>query len=208
MIKSCKECMEGAPYNYCCKIECGQHEFCRGCKYTPRHKCYHEASSPITDNDDKLLDVLKSGGDLKDIVIDWSKTRHLEPVIDWSKTRHLEPVVDWSKARHLEPVVDWSKARHLEPVVDWSKARPLPPVTDKTDEKDLIPIERVLDDMCSDISGVSSAARDYYRMNYATEEEKIEMDKEDRIVNKFTAIALIIPAVMIITIVFNRLFFN
>ena len=60
--------------------------------------------------------------------------------------------------------------------------------------------------MCSDISGVSSAARDYYRMKYATEEEKIEMDKEDRIVNKFTAIALIIPAVMIITIIFNRLF--
>ena len=26
--------------------------------------------------------------------------------------------------------------------------------------------------MCSDISGVSSAARDYYRMKYATEEEK------------------------------------
>lgn len=169
MIKSCKECMEGAPYNYCCKIECGQHEFCRGCKYIPRHKCYHEASSPITDNDDKLLDVLKSGGDLKDTII------------------------------------DWSKARPLEPVVDWSKARPLPPVTDKTD---LIPIERVLDDMCSDTSGVSSAARDYYRMNYATEEEKIEMDKEDRIVNKLTAFALIIPAVMIITIIFNRLFFN
>lgn len=169
MIKSCKECMEGAPYNYCCKIECGQHEFCRGCKYTPRHKCYHEASSPITDNDDKLLDVLKSGGDLKDTVI------------------------------------DWNKARPLEPVVDWSKARPLPPVTDKTD---LIPIERVLDDMCSDTSGVSSAARDYYRMNYTTEEEKIEMDKEDRIVNKLTAFALIIPAVMIITIIFNRLFFN
>lgn len=169
MIKSCKECMEGAPYNYCCKIECGQYEFCRGCKYIPRHKCYHEASSPITDNDDKLLDVLKSGGDLKDTVI------------------------------------DWSKARPLEPVVDWSKARPLPPVTDKPD---LIPIEKVLDDMCSDISGVSSAARDYYRMNYATEKEKIEMDKEDRIVNKLTAFALIIPAVMIITIIFNRLFFN
>ena len=60
--------------------------------------------------------------------------------------------------------------------------------------------------MPSDISGVSSAARDYYRMKYATEEEKIEMDKEDRIVNKFTAIALIISAVMIITIIFNRLF--
>ena len=62
--------------------------------------------------------------------------------------------------------------------------------------------------MCSDISGVSSAARDYYRMNYATEEEKIEMDKEDRIVNKLTAIGLIIPAVMIITTIFYRLFLN
>ena len=29
--------------------------------------------------------------------------------------------------------------------------------------------------MCSDISGVSSAARDYYRMKYATEDEKEEI---------------------------------
>ena len=101
MIKSCKECMEGAPYNYCCKIECGQHEFCRGCKYTPRHKCYHEASSPITDNDDKLLDVLKSGGDLKDTVIDWSKARPLEPVVDWSKARPLPPVTDKTDEKDL-----------------------------------------------------------------------------------------------------------
>ena len=152
MIKSCKECMEGAPYNYCCKIECGQHEFCRGCKYTPRHKCYHEASSPITDNDDKLLDVLKSGGDLKDIVVDWSKERPLKPVVDWSKARPLPPVTDnddklldvlKSGGDDLKDiVVDWSKERPLKPVVDWSKARPLPPVTDKTDEKDLILIER------------------------------------------------------------------
>lgn len=136
MIKSCKECMEGAPYDCCCKIECGQHEFCRGCKYTPQHKCYHEVSS----NDDNLLDILKSDGDLKDV--------------------------------------------------------------------NIIPVERVLDDMYSDISGVSLAARDYYRMNYATEEEKIEMDEEDRIANKLTAIVLIIPAVMIITIIFYHLFFN
>ena len=101
MIKSCKECMEGAPYNYCCKIECGQHEFCRGCKYTPRHKCYHKASSPITDNDDKLLDVLKSGGDLKDIVVDWSKARPLKPVVDWSKARPLPPVTDKTDEKDL-----------------------------------------------------------------------------------------------------------
>ena len=136
---------------------------------------------------------MKSGGDLKDTVVDWSKVRPLPPVTD-----NDDKLLDVLK----------SGGDLKDTVVDWSKARPLPPVTDKTDEKDLIPIERVLDDMCSDISGVSSAARDYYRMNYATEEEKIEMDKEDRIVNKLTAFALIIPAVMIITIIFNRLFFN
>lgn len=152
MIKSCKECMEGAPYNYCCKIECGQHEFCRGCKYTPQHKCYHEASSPITGDDDKLLDVLKSGGDLKDTVI------------------------------------------------DWSKARPLPPVTDKTDEKDLIPIERVLDDMCSDISGVSSTARDYYRMNYATEDEKEEIRKQEKMEFLFSTCFLSMPFICLIVV--------
>lgn len=153
MNESCKECMNGAPYDYCCKIECGEHEFCKNCEYIPRHKCYHEVSSPITDNDDKLLNV-------------------------------------------------------LEPVVNWSKARPLPPVTDKTDEKDLIPIEKVLECMYSDTSGVSLAARDYYRINYATEEEKIEMYREDRISNGFTAIVLIIPVVTIITIIIYHLFLN
>lgn len=29
---SCKECMGNAPYNYCCRDECGEHEFCRGCE--------------------------------------------------------------------------------------------------------------------------------------------------------------------------------
>ena len=29
---SCEECMKDAPYEYCCKIECGEHEFCRGCQ--------------------------------------------------------------------------------------------------------------------------------------------------------------------------------
>ena len=31
-MSKCKECMKDAPYSYCCKYECGQHEFCRGCK--------------------------------------------------------------------------------------------------------------------------------------------------------------------------------
>ena len=29
-----------------------------GCKYTPRHKCYHEISSPITDKKD-IISVKK-----------------------------------------------------------------------------------------------------------------------------------------------------
>lgn len=29
----CKECMKGAPWRFCCKYECGEHEFCKRCKY-------------------------------------------------------------------------------------------------------------------------------------------------------------------------------
>lgn len=116
-MSQCKKCMEGAPYNFCCKYECGEHEFCRGCKYC---------------------------------------------------------------------VSDYIKLCE--------------------EEKELVPLERVLDDMYSDRSGVSLPARDYFRENYATEEEKIEMDKEDRIVNKLMAIALIIPITIFITIIFYSLF--
>lgn len=27
----CKKCMSDAPYYWCCKRECGQHEFCKDC---------------------------------------------------------------------------------------------------------------------------------------------------------------------------------
>ena len=33
MTLTCEECMKGAPYVFCCKRECGEHEFCRGCTY-------------------------------------------------------------------------------------------------------------------------------------------------------------------------------
>ena len=32
MLKECKECMKDAPHDYCCKLECGEHEFCKGCE--------------------------------------------------------------------------------------------------------------------------------------------------------------------------------
>ena len=46
---------------------------------------------------------------------------------------------------------------------------------------DKVPLEQVLDDMYDPYSAVSGAARDYYYSEYATEEERKAMDREDRI---------------------------
>ena len=46
MEKDCNECMFDAPYEYCCKVECNEHEFCRGCKAKCKEviqKCKDEA---------------------------------------------------------------------------------------------------------------------------------------------------------------------
>lgn len=32
---TCARCMAGAPYHQCCRLECHQHEFCRGCQWNP-----------------------------------------------------------------------------------------------------------------------------------------------------------------------------
>ena len=29
--------MKDAPYKFCCKLECGGHEFCKQCKYNGRN---------------------------------------------------------------------------------------------------------------------------------------------------------------------------
>lgn len=31
--KICNQCMKGAPYDYCCARECGEHIYCIGCKF-------------------------------------------------------------------------------------------------------------------------------------------------------------------------------
>lgn len=31
LTQSCDECMYDAPFQWCCKQECGQHTFCEGC---------------------------------------------------------------------------------------------------------------------------------------------------------------------------------
>lgn len=42
----CDECMSDAPFNYCCKCECGEHEFCRGCEVKSRGtKCPKDESN-------------------------------------------------------------------------------------------------------------------------------------------------------------------
>lgn len=44
-MSECKECMYDAPHNYCCKLECGEHEFCKNCKAISRdstNKCPYE----------------------------------------------------------------------------------------------------------------------------------------------------------------------
>ena len=52
----------------------------------------------------------------------------------------------------------------------------------KMNEEKLIPVEQVLDDMYSD-SAYSDAARDYYYMYYADDEEREQMDFEEKLVN-------------------------
>ena len=51
----------------------------------------------------------------------------------------------------------------------------------ENDHGDKVPLEQVLDDMYDPYSAVSGAARDYYYREYATEEERKAMDREDRI---------------------------
>lgn len=29
----CDNCMKGSPYWFCCRLGCGEHEFCRGCNF-------------------------------------------------------------------------------------------------------------------------------------------------------------------------------
>lgn len=33
---NCGVCMIAAPYPYCCRKECGEHEYCTGCAYNDK----------------------------------------------------------------------------------------------------------------------------------------------------------------------------
>lgn len=36
MNNTCDECMKDAPYYWCCKMECGEHECCKNCEAEAR----------------------------------------------------------------------------------------------------------------------------------------------------------------------------
>lgn len=66
------------------------------------------------------------------------------------------------------------------------------------ENEELIPVEKVLADMYDDLGIVSWSARDYYYEHYATDEERREMDMEDKIGTILGYIGLGILAIFII----------
>lgn len=66
-------------------------------------------------------------------------------------------------------------------------------------EEDKAPVEKVIDDMLDPNGGmVSSAARDYYYRNYATEEERIMMDRENLILRNMIIVCSALCVIAII----------
>lgn len=48
-FKNCNECMKNSPYPFCCRAECGEHEYCSGCNW-PNNR-----SSSNNDSENDLL---------------------------------------------------------------------------------------------------------------------------------------------------------
>lgn len=70
------------------------------------------------------------------------------------------------------------------------------------DKNNKVPLEQVLKDMYTN-SGVESAARAYYYEEYATDEERKQMDREDkitRIIGICFVVSFIITIIMSIII--------
>lgn len=94
-MMNCNECMNGAPYKFCCKLECGEHEFCRNCSYISNNKyCPHNTKQMLQYNKEELnnkpADFYNS---IKPIPIDWSTVKPLPPVEDGNLIP-VEKVVD------------------------------------------------------------------------------------------------------------------
>lgn len=67
------------------------------------------------------------------------------------------------------------------------------------DEVDsLIPLEQVLDDMYADRGPATWAAKSYYYENYASEKERIKMDREERLGLIFGCGFISLPIVLLL----------
>lgn len=78
---TCNECMKGSPYKFCCKLECGEHEFCRGCSYVNKtNSCCYKNEQMIQHSEE--LDNNSTEDYFNGKHINWSKARPLPPVTD------------------------------------------------------------------------------------------------------------------------------
>lgn len=97
MALTCEECMKGAPYAFCCKRECGEHEFCRNCSYISNNKyCSYKTEQMLQYSKEELnnkpADFYNS---IKPIPIDWSTVKPLPPVTDgFNYLIPIEKVID------------------------------------------------------------------------------------------------------------------
>lgn len=83
-MMNCNDCMDGAPYKFCCKLECGEHEFCRNCSYTSKNRhCPYKTEQMLQYSKEELnnkpTDFYNS---IKPIPMDWSTVKPLPPVED------------------------------------------------------------------------------------------------------------------------------
>lgn len=82
---NCNDCMNGAPYKFCCKLECREHEFCKNCSYIPKNKhCLYKAEEQMLQYNKEELNNKPADfyNSIKSIPINWSTVKPLPPVED------------------------------------------------------------------------------------------------------------------------------
>lgn len=94
-MMTCNECMNGAPYKFCCKLECGEHEFCRNCSYVSNNKyCPHKTEQMLQYSKEELNNKPADFyNNIKPIPIDWSTVKPL-PQVEDGNLIPVEKVVD------------------------------------------------------------------------------------------------------------------
>lgn len=93
---TCNECMKGSPYKFCCRLECGEHEFCRNCSYVSNNKyCPYKTEQMLQYSKEELnnksADFYNS---IKPIPIDWSTVIKPLPPVEDSNLIPIEKTID------------------------------------------------------------------------------------------------------------------